>query len=60
MNRLAIIVAAIMIVAAVSALMTVLIVPVGKGNTLTMSDQQKAAREKLFGSGKNLPPMRQG
>lgn len=59
MNR-AVIIALLLGVAAASSIATVLIVSVGDTNRPTLTEAQRAAREKFFGSGKELPPVKDG
>ena len=47
-------------VAAVSAAATVLVVNSSDGGKPSLTEELRAAREKFFGSGKDLPPIKDG
>lgn len=59
MNR-AVAIALVVLVAAVSSTATVLIVSSRDSNKPPLSDAQRAAREKFFGTDKELPPIKEG
>ena len=61
MNRsLVIFIGAVVAAAALSVAATVLILKTGDASKPAMSEEQRAAREKFFGSGKELPPIEKG
>jgi Ti type entry exclusion protein TrbK len=47
-------------VAAVSTAATVLVVNSAEDGKPALTEEQRAAREKFFGSGKDLPPIKDG
>ncbi|ASP83026.1 entry exclusion protein TrbK [Sinorhizobium meliloti] len=59
MNR-AILIAVLLAVAAASSAATVLIVNARTTGTPALNEEQRAAREKFFGSGNELPPIKDG
>ncbi|NKM88190.1 entry exclusion protein TrbK [Rhizobium laguerreae] len=59
MNR-AVVIALLVLVAAASSLATVLIVNSRNTGTPAFTEEQRAVREKFFGSDKELPPIKEG
>lgn len=59
MSRPVVIILAITVIAAASAATTVFFVR-SEGSKPTMSEEQKAVREKLFGRSRELPPIKEG
>ncbi len=59
MSRPVVIIVAITVIAAASAATTVFFVR-SEGSNPTMSEDQKAAREKFFGKSRELPPIEEG
>lgn len=61
MNRsIVIFIGAAAAAASLSVVATVLILKTGDTSKPTMSEEQRAAREKFFGSGNELPPIEKG
>lgn len=61
MNRsLLILIGAVVAAAGLSVAATVIVFSTGDTNKPVMSEEQRAAREKFFGSGKELPPIEKG
>ena len=61
MNRsLVIFIGSVAAAAALSVGATIFILKAGDTSKPAMSEEQRAAREKLFGSGKELPPIEKG
>lgn len=61
MNRSAIIfIGSLIATASLSAAAAVLILKSGETGRPAMTDEQRAAREKFFGSNKELPPIEKG
>lgn len=58
MNRL-VVISLLVVVAAVSSAVTVLIVK-PRDTTNPLTEEQRAVREKFFGSNKELPPIKDG
>ncbi|MBP1886556.1 entry exclusion protein TrbK [Sinorhizobium mexicanum] len=56
----AVVIALLVLVAAVSTASTVLIVNSNVPNQPPLTEQQRTARQKFFGSGKELPPIKDG
>lgn len=56
----AVLIALLLAVAAVSSAATVLIVNSRDSGKPTLNEEQRAAREEFFGSGKELPPIKDG
>jgi Ti type entry exclusion protein TrbK len=56
----AVVFALLALVAAVSSVATVLIVRAGDASQPTLTEAQRAAREKFFGSANELPPIKDG
>jgi Ti type entry exclusion protein TrbK len=50
----------LVLVAAVSSAATVLIVNSKEANKPALTEEQRAVREKFFGSNKELPPIKEG
>ncbi|MGI8398312.1 entry exclusion protein TrbK (plasmid) [Agrobacterium deltaense] len=59
MNR-AVVIAALVLVAAVSSAATVLIVNSKEAMKPALTQEQRTVREKFFGSSKELPPIKDG
>lgn len=59
MNR-AVVTALLVVVAAVSSAATVLIVKSRDATKPPLTEEQRAVREKFFGSNKELPPIKDG
>lgn len=59
-RSLVILTGAVVAVAALSVAATVLILKTGDTSKPAMSEEQRTAREKFFGSGKDLPPIEKG
>ncbi|MCR6502098.1 entry exclusion protein TrbK [Shinella sp. CPCC 101442] len=59
MSRPLVIIVAITVVAAATAAATVLFVKTDSARPI-MSEEQKAVREKFFGTSKELPPIKEG
>ncbi|OCJ08608.1 MULTISPECIES: entry exclusion protein TrbK [unclassified Rhizobium] len=55
-----VLVAILLAVAAASSAATVLIVKSGDAGKAALTDEQRAVREKFFGSDKELPPVKDG
>lgn len=55
-----VLIALVLAVAAASAAATVLIVNSGDGGKPALTEEQRSAREKFFGSVKELPPIKEG
>ena len=60
MSRAIVIVLLVLAAAAVSSAATVLIINTKASNQPALTEEQRAVREKLFGSGKELPPIKDG
>ncbi|MEO5326391.1 entry exclusion protein TrbK [Mesorhizobium sp. CC13] len=60
MNRPVIIFGLLAAIAALSATTAVVIINLGETDKRTLTEEQRAAREKFFGSGKELPPIEKG
>ncbi|WP_026622191.1 type IV secretion system protein TrbK (plasmid) [Ensifer sp. WSM1721] len=56
----AIVIVLLVLAAAVSSAATVLIINTKASNQPALTEEQRAVREKLFGSGKELPPIKDG
>ncbi len=59
MNR-AVIIALFVFVAALSSAATVLVINIRENGKPTLTEEQRAVREKFFGSNKELPPIKDG
>lgn len=59
MNR-SVLIALALAVAAASSAATVLILKPGNADKPALTDEQRAVREKFFGSVKELPPIKEG
>ncbi|MCW0001775.1 entry exclusion protein TrbK [Pararhizobium sp. YC-54] len=59
MNR-AVVIALLVLVAGLSSAATVLIVNFRDAKNSTLTEEQRAVREKFFGSDKELPPIKDG
>ncbi|MCW1410769.1 entry exclusion protein TrbK [Rhizobium sp. 1AS11] len=55
-----VLIALLLAVAAASSATTVLIVNSSDGGKPALTDEQRAVREKFFGSDKELPPIKEG
>ncbi|AQS65444.1 MULTISPECIES: entry exclusion protein TrbK [Rhizobium/Agrobacterium group] len=55
-----VLIALVLAVAAASAAATVLIVKSSDGGRPALTEEQRSAREKFFGSNKELPPIKDG
>jgi len=55
-----VLIALLLAIAAASSAATVLIVNSRNAGEPTLTEEQRAAREKLFGSSKELPPIKEG
>lgn len=60
MSRSAIILGLLAAIAALSATAAVVVIKAGETSTPAMTEEQRAVRERLFGSGKEPPPIEKG
>lgn len=59
MNR-AVVIALLVLVAGLSSAATVLVINIRENGKPTLTEEQRAVREKFFGSDKELPPFKDG
>lgn len=59
MNR-AVVIASHVLVAGLSSAATVLVINIRENGKPTLTEEQRAVREKFFGSDKELPPIKDG
>ncbi|WP_313292166.1 entry exclusion protein TrbK [Rhizobium rhizoryzae] len=59
MNR-AVVIASLVLVAGLSSAATVLVINIRENGKPTLTEEQRAVREKFFGSDKELPPIKDG
>ncbi|PDT39346.1 MULTISPECIES: entry exclusion protein TrbK [Sinorhizobium] len=59
MNR-AVVIALLVLVAGLSSAATVLVINIRENGKPTLTEEQRAVREKFFGSDKELPPIKDG
>lgn len=59
MNR-AVVIALLVLVAGLSSATTVLVINIRENGKPTLTEEQRAVREKFFGSDKELPPIKDG
>ncbi|MDH0872638.1 entry exclusion protein TrbK [Agrobacterium pusense] len=59
MNR-AVVIALLVLVAGLSSAATVLVINIRETGKPTLTEEQRAVREKFFGSDKELPPIKDG
>jgi Ti type entry exclusion protein TrbK len=58
-NR-AVVIALLVLVAGLSSAATVLVINISENGKPTLTEEQRAVREKFFGSDKELPPIKDG
>jgi len=58
-NR-AVVIASLVLVAGLSSAATVLVINIRENGKPTLTEEQRAVREKFFGSDKELPPIKDG